>query len=128
MNIIDEIKDSYRSGSTLIKLIYVNLIVFFIVKLFGVAFFLFNINGDGINPVIEWLAVPAETGKLLLKPWTILSYMFLHEGFLHILFNMLWLFWFGKIFLEYLNQKQLLSTYILGGLSGAVLYIIAFNI
>ena len=65
---------------------------------------------------------------LSLKPWTLLTYMFLHLDFFHILFNMLWLFWFGRIFLEYLNPRQLLLTYLLGGIAGGLLYILAFNI
>lgn len=62
------------------------------------------------------------------RPWTAISYMFLHYSFFHILFNMLWLYWFGKIFLSYLDQKKLLGIYILGGLAGGALYILAFNI
>jgi membrane associated rhomboid family serine protease len=54
--------------------------------------------------------------------------MFLHKNFLHILFNLLWLYWFGRIFLEYLDGKKLVGVYILGGLSGAFLYILAYNI
>src|SRR5688572_24707877 len=53
--------------------------------------------------------------------------MFYHENLFHILFNMLWLFWMGKIFTEYLGNKKLFSTYILGGICGAILYIIAYN-
>jgi hypothetical protein len=54
--------------------------------------------------------------------------MFLHIEFWHILFNMLWLFWFGRIFMEYLNSRQLLFTYIAGGLAGGLLYVLAYNI
>jgi hypothetical protein len=54
--------------------------------------------------------------------------MFLHIEFWHILFNMLWLFWFGRIFMEYLNSRQLLFTYITGGLAGGLLYVFAYNI
>ncbi len=54
--------------------------------------------------------------------------MFLHEGFFHVLFNMLWLYWFGRIFSDYFDQKKLVSVYIMGGLSGALLYILSFNI
>jgi hypothetical protein len=54
--------------------------------------------------------------------------MFLHQDFLHILFNLLWFFWFGKIFLEYLKGKQLLGVYLLGGLFGGALYILSYNI
>jgi membrane associated rhomboid family serine protease len=54
--------------------------------------------------------------------------MFLHKNFLHILFNLLWLYWFGRIFLEYLDGKKLVGVYLLGGLSGAFLYILSYNI
>jgi membrane associated rhomboid family serine protease len=72
--------------------------------------------------------VPADISKLILKPWTLFTYMFLHFNFLHILFNLIWLFLFGRIFLRYLNEKQMLSTYILGGLSGAFLFIFFYNV
>ena len=72
--------------------------------------------------------VPADLGKLIVKPWTLVTYMFLHFNFWHILFNLIWFYLFGRIFLLYLNEKQLFSTYLLGGLSGAALFILAYNI
>lgn len=54
--------------------------------------------------------------------------MFTHKDFFHVLFNVLWLYWFGRIFLSYFSEKQLLSVYILGGLAGAFLYIVSYNI
>ena len=54
--------------------------------------------------------------------------MFTHKDILHILFNMLWLYWFGRIFLEYLDQRKLVAVYLLGGISGAIVYILSFNI
>ena len=54
--------------------------------------------------------------------------MFVHQEIWHILFNMLWLYWFGKIFLEYLDQRKLVAVYLLGGISGALVYVISFNI
>jgi membrane associated rhomboid family serine protease len=128
MTIADEIKESFAKGSVLTKLIYVNLSVFVIVKILQVVFFLFSIGPPGGFFIIEWLAVPANFSDLLSRPWTIFTYMFLHEGFLHILFNILWLYWFGRIFLEYLDEKKLLGVYILGGLAGAALYIFSFNL
>jgi membrane associated rhomboid family serine protease len=127
MAIIDEIKESFKKGSVLTRLIYINLAVFVTVKLIQVLFFLFNF-GEAGTLVIGWLAVPASLSELLSRPWTIFTYMFLHEGFLHILFNILWLYWFGRIFLEYLDGRKLLGVYILGGLAGAALYILAFNL
>ncbi len=112
----------------LTKLIYINLAVFVAVKLVQVVLFLFSTGQPGTFFLIDWLAVPANIEGLLSRPWTVFTYMFLHEGFLHILFNILWLFWFGRIFLEYLDENKLLGVYILGGLAGAALYIFAFNV
>lgn len=123
MSIATEIKDSFRFGSNLTKIIYINLAVFIIYNLINLMFFFGQVG----NPLAHYLAVPADLTALLGKPWTIFTYMFFHEGFLHILFNMLWLYWFGMIFLEYLSQKSLVGVYIMGGLSGGAFYILAFN-
>jgi len=126
MSIAREIKDSFRFGSNLTKLIYINLAVFLIYNLIRAIFFLFLTPiGDSLA---QFLAVPAYIPALLSKPWTIFTYMFFHEEFLHILFNMLWLYWFGIIFLQYISQKKLVGIYIMGGLSGAALYILLFNV
>ena len=127
-NIWDGIKNSFKEGSNLTKLIYINLGVYLLVKIMGVFSFFFQLETSQIPFLVYWLSVPADTGALLGRPWTIFTYMFLHEGFLHILFNMLWLFWFGRIFLSYLDQKKLLSIYLLGGLTGAATYIFTYNI
>jgi len=126
--IIDELKNSFRTGNILTRLIYINVGVWVAVNVITLLLFLFNVKGSVSGDFIQWIAVPADLGNLLFKPWTLLTYMFVHEGFMHILFNMLWLFWFGKIFVEYLGTKKMLAVYILGGLTGAVLYIIAFNL
>jgi len=129
MNTISEkIKEAFSEGNVLVRLILINVLVWCGVKMLMLVFFLFNFEGELAGGFIKWLAVPAHLGDLLFKPWTLVTYMFLHEDFFHILFNMLWLYWFGRIFLEYLDGKKLLSTYILGGLAGAVLYIVAFNV
>ena len=125
MAVWEEIKQSFKSGSAVTKLIYVNIAVFITVRLIhaiGVLFLQFN-----DTEILSWLAVPAYLSDLFAKPWTIISYMFLHFDFLHILFNMLVLYWFGTIFTSYLNEKKLITTYILGGIAGALLYIFAFN-
>jgi membrane associated rhomboid family serine protease len=125
--ILDEIKASFRRGGIVIQLIYINLGVFLAIRILWVILTLSNLAYLQ-DPILRFLAVPADLSALIIKPWTLFTYMFLHEGFFHILFNLLWLYWFGRIFLQYLNPKQLLNTYILGGLAGAVLYILMFNI
>src|SRR5690606_2879752 len=78
--------------------------------------------------LVEWLSVPSNPEILLQRFWTPVTYMFLHSGFLHLLFNILGLYWFGKLFLYRFEGDKLLSVYLLGGLSGALLYVLAFNI
>ncbi|PTN10390.1 rhomboid family intramembrane serine protease [Mangrovibacterium marinum] len=124
MNIVDEIKESFRKGSVLTRLIYVNIGVFVLLRLINVIFFLMNENFGLIN----WLALPASQEALLQHPWTIFTYMFLHFDFLHILFNILWLYWMGKIFLIYFDEKKLLGVYILGGLFGGIFFLLGYNL
>jgi len=126
MSVLDEIKASFKKGSALTKLIYINLAVFLAVKLTGVFIDLFQLNPN-FYPV-SWLSVTANFSELIFRPWGLFTYMFVHEGFLHILLNLIWFYWFGQIFLNYFSSKKLVSLYILGGLAGAILYIIAFNI
>ncbi len=129
MGILDEIKQSYRQGGALTKLIYINIGVFVVIRLLQV-FFSFSSGSGSANdyPLLEWVSVPADLSHLLFKPWTLITYMFVHYDFLHILFNMLYLYWFGRIFLEFLNPRQLLGVYILGGLSGTVFYLVSYNL
>ena len=128
MNLIEEIKSSYKNGDVLNKLIYINLAVFLAIHIIGIIITIFDISLGNGNSIVYWFAVPSSIEALAKVPWSIFTYMFIHESFIHILFNIAWLFWFGKIFLIYLSEKQLLSIYILGGISGAVLYIISYNI
>jgi membrane associated rhomboid family serine protease len=127
MGIWDNIKKTFHSGSNLIKLIYINIGVFLLVTL--AVIFSFLLNYPSISEItLQQLAVPASIKALLIKPWTLVTYMFTHKDIWHILFNMLWLYWFGRIFLEYLDQRKLVAVYLLGGISGAIVYILSFNI
>jgi len=127
MGIWDDLKAAFRNGSNLIKLIYINIAVFIFISLMAIIGFLVT-NPAIADKTIDLLAVPSSFQRLILRPWTLLTYMFLHKDIWHILFNMLWLYWFGTIFLQYLDQKKLVSVYIMGGVSGALLYILSFNI
>ena len=82
----------------------------------------------GTNLLVKWLSVPADWTELIRKPWTIVTYMFLHERFWHLFFNV-WMLWFGgMIFTRFLSQKQLALTYGLGGLVGALFFVLAYNL
>ena len=127
MGIWDDIKETLRTGSNLTRLIYINIAVFIVITIVAVIGFLLNNNGIS-EQALNLLSVPSSFKALLLRPWTLISYMFVHKDIWHILFNMLWLYWFGKIFLEYLDQRKLVAVYLLGGISGALVYILSFNI
>lgn len=127
MGILDNIKNTFRHGSNLTRLIYINIAVFLLLALTSIIGVLFNDQVLAVR-TFYFFAVPASLKALLLKPWTLITYMFTHKGIWHILFNMLWLYWFGIIFLQYLDQRKLVSVYLLGGISGALMYIAAFNI
>lgn len=111
----EEIKNTFKRGSMLTKLIYIN------VAAFIVLFFVFLFFGK----LEEYLAVPGTFKEFIYQPWSIVTYQFIHAGFMHILMNMLWLFWFGRIFLNYFNDKQMLAVYLLGGFAGALLHLTA---
>ena len=123
-SILNNLKHEFKQGTVLNKLIYINVGVFLLFSILGVFSFMFQFD---LSPILNRLYLPAENSKLLIQPWAFITYMFLHNGFLHLLFNMVWLHFAGKIFLQYLSPKQLLSTYILGGISGGLLFIIAYN-
>ena len=113
MNVWENIKTTFRRGDALVKLIYVNAGVFLALKVAVIVLKLFNLPG---LPLYSWLAMPADPVALLHRPWTLLTYMFLHEGFFHLFFNMLCLYWFGKLFLTVYSERHLVGLYLVGGL------------
>jgi membrane associated rhomboid family serine protease len=124
MGIWDEIKESFKEGSALTRLIYINLGVFLVFRILNVFFFL---SGTPF-PFMDWLALPADFSALASRPWTLITYMFLHFDFLHILFNLLWLYWMGQIFLSYFDQGKLVTIYLLGGIFGGLFYVAGYNL
>lgn len=118
----------FRSGSKLYLLIGINVIVFLTIGVLSI--FEKLVFRTTIVDVYsqEYLTLPAYLPKLLIRFWTLLTYMFMHADIWHLLFNMLWLYWMGQIFEEFLGNKRILGLYLLGGLSGAVLFIACYNI
>ncbi len=116
-----------QSGTRINLLIGINVLVFLLIN---VPATLFRLMGNGLldNFSNEYLALPSYLPKLATRFWTPVTYMFMHHDIFHILFNMLWLFWMGKIFEEYLGNKRLVNLYIMGGLAGALFYVLAYNI
>lgn len=103
-HIIADLKETFRRGNTFIRLIYINVGIFVIGTLISVVLQLFNLSAAGI---FDLFALPASLHRFIIQPWSLLTYMFMHAGFLHILFNMLWLYWFGSLFLYFFSGKHL---------------------
>lgn len=107
------------------KLIAVNVAVFVLFFLFRTVAFLFQFPDDLL---LEWFVFPKELGEFLMKPWSIITYAFLHSGIWHILSNMLILYFSGIYFLNYFSEKKLLNFYFLGAIFGALLYMLSYNL
>ncbi|MGL4412269.1 MAG: rhomboid family intramembrane serine protease [Bacteroidales bacterium] len=123
--IVSNLLQRFRSGSILLKFIYINSALFVLTNIVIIILSLFNIS---IGEWLNWLYLPANVGDLIYKPWTLITYMFLHKDIMHLLFNMIWLYWFGSIFTTYFSERTLGGLYILGGIFGAILFILAYNV
>ncbi|MEQ8905361.1 rhomboid family intramembrane serine protease [Ekhidna sp.] len=115
-----------KPNNAVVQIILINLIVFVAARVFKV---FFDLSGatDTFFWIFRKLQLPADVGSFLLQPWSIVTYFFTHFDFFHILFNMLFLFWFGRIIQEFLNSKRVIALYVLGGLAGGILYMFIYN-
>ncbi len=123
--IIEEIKSEFRKGNMLSRIIIINVAVFLIVNIVRLILYVSG-NTFVFDEFVHWLAMPVNPAILLFKPWTLLTHLFLQIEIGHLFFNMLTLYWFGKIYQEYLGNTKLLPTYIFGGITGGLLSILAF--
>lgn len=112
----------YKTASVVTKLIVINAAIFLIVSL--VSFF-FKIAPGYLT---RWFVLSDSFSELIFQPWTLITYSFLHFDVFHVLFNMLWLYWFGKIILNLFSGKRLLTIYLLGAIFGGLLFILAYNL
>ncbi len=126
-SVYQEIKNFFINGSVLARLIGINILIFLVINLVRVFFFLWNMDGVG-SILSEWLGISSNVHVVLHRPWTLITYMFLHFELLHILFNMIVLYVGGRLFSDFIGQDRLTATYLLGGLWGAVFYIVSFNV
>ena len=122
--LFNKIIDEFKVSSNLNKIIYLNIIFFLVIKVCTSILFLFEIN---IIEFFNKFYLPAEINLIKLQPWSIFSFMFIHLNFVHLIFNMLWLYFIGNIFLQWLNDKQLIYIYILGGISGGLFFVLSYN-
>lgn len=127
-NFLDDIKNPFRRGNTLVQLMLINAIVFLSLILTGFILSFFP-EGNVINSVINNnVLLIAPIKEFIWKPWTLLTYCFTHYSFLHLLFNMLTLFWFGTLVQEFIGSRKLMNIYIIGGIFSGLIYIAIYNL
>ena len=110
MSFINDIKYAYKQANVVEKIIYINVFLFLITVLFT-------------SFMVQWFALPTNLNSFLTKPWTLISYAFIHERFFHILSNLLVLYYIGNLFLDFYTKKQFLNFYFLGIIVGAISFL-----
>ncbi|TBW28608.1 rhomboid family intramembrane serine protease [Gramella sp. KN1008] len=121
----DKIRYKIQTATVTEKLIALNVLVFILFFLLRTLAFLFQLPSDFL---LEWFVFPKEPLEFLVKPWSIITYSFLHNGIWHILSNMLILYFSGIYFLNYFSPKRLLNYYFLGVIIGALVYMLSYNL
>ena len=116
----------YLRGNIVAKFVFANVAFYVLFLLIGVFSTLFNVGGLA-NGFLSLFELPASLVLFASRPWTLFSYMFVHTGVSHLLWNMVALYMFGKIFMNFYSERQFVGMYILGGLFGALFYVVAYN-
>ncbi len=127
-SIMDEFKNAFKlPDNGLIQLIFINIAVFVVFNLLHVVLF-FSGATSLFNLIESYFLLPASFSSFLRQPWALITYFFMHAGFMHIVFNMLFLYWFGLIIKEFLGGGKIVSLYVLGGIFGGLLYLFMYNL
>lgn len=124
MDLIDKIKYEFQSGDRVTQLLIVNIAIFISIYLLNAFYWI--LTGTNLLPIIENLfSLPTNLNAALYKPWTLITYMFVHIEFMHLLWNMLFFYWLGSLATTYFSNKQIVQIYLIGGIVGAVFTLLA---
>jgi|SRR5690554_1066234 len=119
---MNTLRYKYQTADVLTKLIVINVAVYLIVSLGS----FFMAVPQAV--FVRWFVLSNDPILILMRPWTLITYGFLHFGFFHLLFNMIWLWWFGRIVLNLFNGRRFLTIYLLGALAGGALFTLSYNL
>lgn len=120
-SIIDDIKSQFNYGNMMTRIILVNLFVLILVNLIKV---FTPPSSTFFSDLIQYIALPGSGFTWFLRPWTLLTHMFTHEGLWHFAWNMLMFYWFGRIVGDLIGDRKVLPLYLIGGLAGGVFYLL----
>ena len=123
MTLLQELKLQYKMGSVTTRLVFFNIILFIIPEIIFAILKLFSVQ---IN-YFKYISLSSSLLDLAWKPWSIISYAFFHNDILHLIFNMLMLYFVGRLFITFFTQKQLFAVYILGGVFSGIFYLLGYQ-
>lgn len=126
--LIADVKKAWHTpGNALVQLILINLFAFLLLSVSKV-FLVLGGALDTYEGLLRFFMISSIWGEVVTRPWTLFSYAFLHEDFFHFLFNMLFLYWFGRLFVDFLPPKNLLGLYLAGAFFSALFFVLMYNI
>jgi len=125
-SVYEDMRQMFRSGHMINRLIIINVVMFILLHMGAIIIGISNASphGEAIKVITEYFAISRDLWFDITHPWVIITHMFTHIGFFHIIFNLLLLYWFGIIVGDLIGDRHILPLYILGGLTGALVYFI----
>lgn len=126
IHIITNLLNQFKRGTIHLRLIFINVSIFFLFAVLGLLGWLFR--SDWSLWLTGYFSLPSSLISLEHQPWSLVTYMFVHQGIWHLVFNMFCLYWFGELFLQFFSARHLRGLYIFGGLVGGVTFILAYNL
>ena len=126
--IFDDLRNEFnKTGNAVVKLILINVIIYVTILVLRTVFH-YALSSQVYDIIMSQIKLPASLSSFAYKPWTLVTNFFAHEGFFHILFNMLFLYWFGQVIEEYIGGRRVVALYVLGGISGGLVFLVMYNI
>ena len=111
-----------------IRLVIVNIVVFALLFFIKMVYMITQAPADAYaQQVIPWAVLPADPGRLLTHPWTLVTYMFVHTDFWLLLSCMIWLWGYGELIQGLYGPRIVIPLYVFGGLAGGVFFLLAFG-
>lgn len=111
------------------RIIITNVVVFLVVNFIMIGFFIFNrgVIPEFFDNMLHLFCIGKSAEHNLYHPWVIFTHMFLHQAFFHLLWNMIYLYWFGHIVGDLIGNHRILPIYLLGGLAGGLVFFVSAN-
>lgn len=125
MNFWEQLKYRFQQFNIAEKIILINVLCFVIPFFLKTIFYLFN---QPFALFLNWFELSSDLNQILFRPWTLVTYSFLHSGFFHLFWNMVLLYFSGRLFLNLFGDKLLLNTYFLGVLIGGGVFVLSYLI